>query len=234
MICRRRRAVFLAQIAFALVSAGCGSAPAGSTAYRSPRAPAYLRIYNASTVAFRVLKDGASFGDVFAPGKSTSLARIPAKTVELRFQTVQGKNLATTTIDAVSGNGYTVYVRDPSTASSIEIVDGERYDAPASKAAIRLTAVDLDENVTLEFDGGALSAGGSGAHAGAVEARSPGRFAARLLKNGKVLAEAAMVLEAGKSYTVLGSRMAGKPRLEILTNNPRLVPVRRQGMASSS
>ena len=234
MMHRRRRAGLFAPLAIALVTAGCGSGPAGGSAYRSPRAPAYLRIYNASPVAFRVTKDGAPLGDIFASGKSTSLARIPAKSVKLTFRTDAGKDLSTVSLDAKSGEGYTIYVRDPATPSGVEIVSGEQYDAPADKAAIRMAAVDLEGDVTIEYDGGSLASGASKAHASAVESRNPGKFEARLVKAGKVLAEAAEELEAGKSYTVVGSRIAGKPRLEILTNNPRLVPVGRQGMSASS
>lgn len=219
-----------------LAAAGCGKEPADPVAAVFAKKPAFLRIFNAGDVPFTATVNGAPFGSVFESGDSNAPTRIPGRTVTIELTSSAGKSVSHV-IEAEPEFGYSVFVFNPESQSGIEAVPGDVYQAPKGEALVRGVVLKPTGSYRITLAGRDLVAvrGGSTETSEAVPVQVGQEVKVELHgADGKVIATARIVPESERSYTVLTRHPNGKPRLEVLVNNPPLVPRGPLGFANSN
>lgn len=194
--------------------------------------PAFFRIFNASANKADVLVDGRAFGSGFAPGASSALTRFPPKRVDVTVQVVGGRTF-TVAVPLSAGNGTTLFLLEDSGIA----VEGDRYAPPEGGSLARAVALDPPNGWGIHIrEGNEILPKGAGTRGSDAISISPYAETTVELVDGKgrVLDTATFSPEPDRSYTILARQVRGKPKIEVLTNNPPLSPRGRMGFSAGS
>lgn len=213
---------------------GCGSEPSKVDVVLAKK-PGFFRIYNASSTPFTTLVNGRNFGDRFAPGSASPMTRMSPKPANVAVSHGSSSPIEYT-VPVEVGLGTTLYVFDPTRADGSISIQGDQYAGDKAAARVRAVAIKPTTPIQIEIEGlGPVLPLTDKSQAGEVKSVALGKALHVVAKNrdGEKLAEARLVPEAERSYTILIRADRGKTKLEVLVNNPPLVPVGANQMMSS-